>query len=130
MRWPLLPCPEYTLVFSEAEYLRLLRAKRIKNPKWAWVSEGAQATTHTFNRAGRPELCVVCVDVAQLDNDGVVIAALLVHEAVHVWQQARDAIGEDAPGKEVEAYAIQAISQGLMADFARRVVQGGDGASG
>jgi hypothetical protein len=45
---------------------------------------------------------------------GLQVAALLVHEAVHVWQLFRESIGEHGPSKEFEAYSIQAISQRLM----------------
>ena len=49
------------------------------------------------------------------------VAGLLIHEAVHVWQgYARD-LGEDNPGDEQEAYAIQSIAQELLAEFARRM---------
>ena len=43
---------------------------------------------------------------------------LLVHEAVHVWQQTRVYLGETAPSPEFEAYAIQNISGNLMQAFA------------
>ena len=51
---------------------------------------------------------------------------MIVHEAVHIWQAvyARN-IGEQKPGwTGVAAYAIQAISQELMAEFARQVKEG------
>jgi hypothetical protein len=51
----------------------------------------------------------------------VQIAALLVHEAVHIWQQYCADIGEKEPASEQEAYAIQSISQTLMEEYARRL---------
>jgi hypothetical protein len=42
------------------------------------------------------------------------VYALLVHEAVHIWQDVKHRIGEDNPSSEFEAYAIQNISQELM----------------
>jgi hypothetical protein len=54
-------------------------------------------------------------------RNSIEVAGLLVHEAVHVWQEYADRIGERHPGAEQEAYAIQAIAQELMAEFARQV---------
>jgi hypothetical protein len=49
------------------------------------------------------------------------VAGLLVHEAVHVWQEYCHGIGEATPASEQEAYGIQAISQELMAEFDRQM---------
>jgi hypothetical protein len=51
----------------------------------------------------------------------VEIAGILVHEAVHIWQEYCDFYGEDKPGREQEAYAIQFIAHELMTEFARKV---------
>jgi predicted Zn-dependent protease len=64
-------------------------------------------------------VCVVCVQGWE-NRDPIEIAGLLVHEAVHVWQEHAYSIGEDTPGSEQEAYAIQAVAQELLAEFARR----------
>ena len=66
---------------------------------------------------------MVCVDALDGRN-GVEVAGMLVHEAVHIWQEWCDHYGETNPGREQEAYAIQAISQELMAEFARRTGMG------
>lgn len=53
------------------------------------------------------------------------VHALLVHEAVHLWQDARRVLGEKEPSAEFEAYAVQSISQRLMEayDEARRAAR-------
>jgi len=41
-------------------------------------------------------------------------ASILVHEAAHIFQFMMDAVNEDKPGTEVEAYTLQAISHKLF----------------
>lgn len=45
------------------------------------------------------------------------IESILTHEAVHVWQFLKEAIGEDTPGCETEAYAIQYFARYLIQEF-------------
>ena len=40
--------------------------------------------------------------------------ALLLHEAVHVWQRVKALMGEKEPSKEFEAYSIQRIALDLF----------------
>ena len=110
--------PYLALCLSEAEYKDALRRLKV-HPDSDWCpSEGGR--TWTFTRDNGHTSCVVC-----LSGDGnhgpIEIAAMLVHEAVHVWQVYAESIGETNPGKEQEAYAIQKISQRLMAEYARRL---------
>lgn len=56
------------------------------------------------------------------DRDSIEVAGLLVHEAVHIWQEYLIHIGEKYPGVETEAYAIQRISMGLMSEYSRQVI--------
>ena len=85
-------------------------------PKW-----GARA--FLFPRDGTDELCAIVTlsEDSQKTNSAIEIAGMLVHEAVHVWQYYASGMGEDKPGDEQEAYAVQAISQELMAEYARRI---------
>lgn len=85
-----------------------------------WPARGARCYTLT-TPDGRLT-CVVCMTTWQ-GRDPIEVAGMLVHEAVHVWQQYADDIGETEPGREQEAYAVQSIAQELMADFARRITQ-------
>jgi hypothetical protein len=55
------------------------------------------------------------------EADGVDVATLLVHEAVHVVQEYFRYIGEDNPGSEIEAYAIQNVSASLMNAYRDRL---------
>lgn len=85
-----------------------------------WPSSGANCTV-LVSPTGLLT-CVVCI-ADWRGRDPVEVAGLLVHEAVHVWQHYADDIGENNPGTEQEAYAIQAIAQELMAEFARRMTE-------
>lgn len=113
--------PHLCLCLSEAEYRHALKHCRIPDDDVGpWIkSDSADATVHILNTE-RGELCgVVCL--RERDGiDGVQIAAMLVHEAVHVWQYFRDRIGERTPSAEFEAYSIQAIAQRLMYAYAER----------
>lgn len=111
------PGPYLTLCLSEAE-LRAVE-RRLKAPvRIDWPSGGAKCSTIVT-----PDGKLTCI-VSLTDWRGrnpIEVAGLLIHEAVHVWQQYADDIGEEQPGAEQEAYAIQAIAQELMTEFARRL---------
>ena len=81
---------------------------------------GALCSTLDHEKTG--EFCaVVSLSQSSQNMQPIEIAGLLVHEAVHVWQEYALRMGESSPGSEQEAYAIQAISQELMAEYARRI---------
>lgn len=79
----------------------------------------AAATTHTFDiyRDGQlsDELYIVTLCPRQASKvSRAQVHALLAHEAVHVWQNVRERIGEKSPGRETEAYAVQHITQCML----------------
>ena len=113
------PGPYLTLCLSEAELAAAVKHLRYPHAV-PWVLPGKQATVHTLIPPKGGRTCIVCLDDWQ-GRDPIEVAGLLVHVAVHIWQQYADDIGEHNPGREQEAYAIQAIAQELMAEFARRM---------
>lgn len=79
-----------------------------------WIGDAATATTTTLESENK-RCCVVSLNLEiTKDLDPIDIATVLVHEAVHVFQQHCKNIGEDNPSEEFEAYSIQQISQQLM----------------
>lgn len=108
----------YTLVLTEKAFQRECRRLALPRDQWPrWVAnEHSDATTHHFvTDSGRR---AVVVSLRQKEGiEGIQIAALLVHEAVHIWQECRDLLGEASPSAEFEAYCIQGISQNLMQRF-------------
>lgn len=98
--------------------------RRMKMPRDQWPSfllnQHANATAHQFEQPDGKFCVIVCMH-PNLDRSGVVVAGLLVHEAVHIWQWHRESIGEKAPSSEYEAYAIQNLSQGLMEAYTAQI---------
>lgn len=113
--------PYLTLCLNEREWLAAVKAIKAQ-PAGRWLNEGANATAHFYVNAEGDCTVMVCIEV-QPHRTPAQIAGLLVHEAVHIWQDYCRRIGETSPGDELEAYAIQHISQTLIAEMARRMEQ-------
>lgn len=112
------PGPYLALCLTEEQYRAA--CKHIKCTPGAFVlNDWSSATCHYYE--SKHGLSVIVCLKGWEGRDPVEVAGLLVHEAVHVWQEYAARIGERNPGAEQEAYAIQAISQELMAEFARQV---------
>lgn len=110
----------YGLCLSEKDFEKELKRMNIPAHQWpSWVGENADATTHFFDHPSGAKAAIVCMSHKQ-KYSGVVTAALLVHEAVHIWQGHKAIVGEHKPGDESEAYAIQSIAQRLMQAYAER----------
>ena len=112
------PGPYLCLCTTEAEYMAAARHLKVTHPLRG-MNPGSQATMHTFVKPDGQPACLVCIDVDDTRTP-VEVAGLLVHEAVHVWQEYCLGIGEKNPGAEQEAYGIQAIAQELMAAYAAK----------
>lgn len=118
--------PFLSLCMSEREYRARLKYVGHENRPYPVVSEHAKASTHTMRHAKTGALvCLVGLDPAAYRADQIEVLATLVHEAVHVWQQYREAVGESAPGIEQEANAIERIAKELIREYmARRKAAG------
>ena len=84
-------------------------------PVWEGNGEALAATaTLTHPEFGEYLSLVLIPDRGQLDSE---TCGLIVHEAVHVWQAICEAMGEEQPSTEFEAYSLQAITQCLLEDY-------------
>lgn len=108
----------YTLLLDDASFRREMR--RLKVPEAeipSFVNSGADATTHFLIQGGSGRECaVVCLKAG--DHSTEQVHAMLVHEAVHIWQSIRRRIGEHSPSEEFEAYSLQWLAQQLMYAYA------------
>lgn len=110
--------PHLILCLKDKELQKVIKA--LTKHSVFFPESGAQCVTLTNENNG--ELCtVVTVSESAQKFPLVKVFGLLVHEAVHVWQAYAESIGEDTPGAEQEAYAIQAIAQELMLEYERRI---------
>lgn len=78
----------------------------------------AGACTYLTNNDGKLTCIVTLMDTVDTCNT-IQIVGVVAHEAVHVWQQLCDLIGEDSPSAEFEAHAIQAITEELLCAYKR-----------
>ena len=106
--------PHLALVTNQKEFDRLCKLNGLECDE-PYVRQGWQACTHSWRRPKYGDvMCLVGIDMDMAaEMEPIDVAALIVHESVHVWQEARDMIGGE-PGRELEAYAIQNISSELM----------------
>lgn len=75
---------------------------------------GACTSLFQSVKFGKKRVAIITVGYGHAPH---VIVNLLVHEAMHVWRDMRDAIGESAPSSEFEAYAMQNITAELFAAY-------------
>ena len=121
--------PHLALVTNQKQFDAALRHLKLKDCGEYCTAMG-DATTHTYiDKSNR--LCVIVglrSDKAK-KADFIEVVGLLVHEAVHVWQEIRSrlvyAIDPSRTGgleAEFEAYAIQNIAQNLVEAYEKQVL--------
>jgi hypothetical protein len=111
------------LVTSQAEFAKALADIKMTDYTDDFVPNGWPACTHSFENVDGSIACIVGLNLERCaEQDSIDVAALLVHEAVHVWQQNESKAGKlGCFGDEGEAYAIQNISTSLMTEYVRRI---------
>lgn len=112
-----------TLVTSQEEFDQALRDLDIAVEGHPFVNPGSHATTHTYTSVKGSLASIVGLSMESAAKvDPIDVAALLVHEAVHVWQNLESGAGQmGCFGTEGEAYAIQNISAQLMDAYAKKL---------
>jgi len=119
----LLDCPYHVALCLAPKEFRLVcrqlgLAHKVR-PEYL-PNEHTDAATHFFVLSGgKKHAAVVCLGCTEGKSQAQV-AALLVHEAVHIWQDTLALLGEEKPGSELEAYAVQSIVQTLLEAYIRR----------
>lgn len=111
------------LVTTQEEFVEALKDIECTDYTDAFVPNGWPACTHSFDNVKGSVACIVGLDMQKAaEQDPIDVAALLVHEAVHVWQTNEKAAGKlGCFGDEGEAYSIQNISTRLMTAYAEKL---------
>ena len=115
----LLVGPFLALATSEAELKILVKEAKVEPPEHWCGNSNWHACTHSwYNPEGL--VCIVCINLDHTKNmKPTHVAALIVHEATHVWQETKQTIGGNI-GNESEAYAMQNICRELFDAYSIR----------
>lgn len=109
-----IPLISYCLVTSPRE---LAHAEKIFGlPRVAFCAVGSEAMTQFFDSG----VCIV--HIARVDErDDIQTYGLLVHEAVHIYQEMIAKMREEDPSIEFEAYSIQKIAVDLFTTYNNKI---------
>lgn len=105
----------YCLCVDEEQYRQELKRLGIKWPD-SFTINASGATTHFITNAKHGIAALVTINLSP-KRTLIEHYALLTHEAVHIFQEICDRLGEKNPSSEFEAYGIQRISLNLMYQF-------------
>lgn len=115
--------PYYTLCTNEKMFRAVLKKLKIKEKVNFVRSASAGASTHFLYSKNNKNICIVTIKpLAKRSIEQR--HAVLMHEALHVWQEHCGLIGEEKPSAEFEAYAVQLIAQELMLEYRNQVGRG------
>lgn len=115
-----IPLMSWCLCVSEDAYRVAIKQLEKENKRipHKWIDSGAEC--QFVYSDGKVTDCIICMVEKEdpIDN-----AAFLVHEAVHVWQEFCNSIGEEKPSIEFEAYTIQYIATRLFHAYRQVLLQ-------
>lgn len=107
----------YCLCTNEKEYHKILKKLSVSQSDANGFPSIGTACVITFETE-KDTINVTCINIEDCPIEEAY--SLLTHEAVHLWQNFRDYIGEKFPSPEFEAYCIQKISHNLMESYKRQ----------
>lgn len=104
----------YGLCRTEQAFQKELKRLKVPRDQWpTFIDTAADACVHFFEQSNGELLAIVCLGSTKGRSKSEV-QGLLIHEAVHVWQEIRRTLGEKEPSDEFEAYSVQTIAQKLI----------------
>lgn len=93
---------------SEKKFKREMKRLGVK-PCPQFLSDGADATTTYIRRKGK--LSAIIGIGPRKGYSHIEVDGLVLHECMHIWQEAKRRMRETAPGDEIEAYVVQWLYQ-------------------
>jgi hypothetical protein len=107
----------FGVVFSRTEFETEMKRLDIHLMDEFWSDPSIGSVSRFENKFGDVFL-IVYLDRRELrkcqPHEAI---GIIVHETAHVWQYILETIGEEAPGKELEAYCMQYIASTLYQCF-------------
>ena len=107
----------YALCVDKKTFYKELKNRKIEH-KQKFISFGKGATVHIFEDNKDNTICIVCINPTK--SPGIKEYALLVHEAMHIWEEVMKDLSEKFPSSEFAAYTIQTISHSLMKSYKKQ----------
>lgn len=111
----------YTLATAPDLYAEALKHLRlVPEHTDEWLSKGSVGQTRAFYKDSAIAAIVVTVVPTKNKQEDFLT---IVHEAVHVWKYQREALSEESPATEEEAYAIEAIVKNLLEEYNKQTAK-------